>query len=444
MHSFAAALHDLEDLIAAWAVGVERVPLASAWERVLAEDVALDGDVPPFRRAAMDGFALWAADVVPGNTLPVVGGRAAGGDVGGVLQRGTAWRVMTGAPVPLGTERVVPFEWTLDQPGSLSILRVPDAATHVVEAGEHARAGTVVLRRGARVDAGAVAAAISAGRDALRVARKPRVVALGTGDELVAAGEALAPGRIRNSNGPYLAFAAAALGCAAEDFGIAPDQPAGLARCLEEALTGADIVLASGGASRGDHDLVPGTFERLGVKTLFHGWAVQPGGPLYCGSRGETLVVGLPGNPAASTVGFETLVRPAIAMRLGSGFCVREEVPVRYVGPWGKPSVRRRFRPADLELDAEGRLLARARPWHGSGDPFAFYEAGAWVVLHEDEAAPPTLAVDRATGEAAVMARALLFQPPRARSTSPRTARVETARVQPPGGQPSRPRPDVA
>jgi molybdopterin molybdotransferase len=385
----------LEDALACVAAALpvapparEEVALADARGRVLAADVRMDHDVPPFRRSTMDGYALGAGSFVVGQGLPVGGSSAAGDAPGARLAAGTAWRVMTGAPLPEGAARVVPFEWTDEGTTTVVLQRAPGQDTFLVERGEHAAAGDVVVPAGTRLAGAALGALATAGAVRVPVVCAPVVAVLGTGDELVPPDEQPGPGRIRNSNGPMLTALACDAGADGRDHGIAGDAPAALQAALGVALDGADVVLTSGGVSRGDHDLVPGLLEGLGVRCLFHRWAVQPGGPLWCGVRGDALVVGLPGNPAASRVGFELLVRPVLAQRLGRPWCARATVTARYAGPCGRAGPRRRYRPATITTDATGRLEAHALPWRGSGDPFSMALAPAWIVLPEDRDPP--------------------------------------------------------
>ncbi|MCB9902305.1 MAG: molybdopterin molybdotransferase MoeA [Planctomycetes bacterium] len=381
------ALRRVADALPRGGRRVERVPLAAAVGRVLAADVRMDHDVPPFRRATMDGYAFVAAPE-PGVPVPVTLRVSAGDAPGARLAAGEASLVMTGAPMPEGATCVVPFEWTDEGREAVTLARAAGDDAFVVEAGAHAAAGTVILSAGTRLPAAAPGALATAGVAEVSVFARPRVAVLGTGDELVPVATVPGPGRIRNSNGPLLTALATAAGAEARDHGIASDEEGPLRAALASALDGADIVLTSGGVSRGDRDLVPGLLAELGVRELFHRWAVQPGGPLWCGVRGETLVVGLPGNPAASRVGFELLVRPALDALAGQAFVPRAGVKAFWQGAWGRAMPRRRFRPVDVHVDADGTLIATSRPWRGSGDPFALSDAPAWLVLPEDTPAP--------------------------------------------------------
>jgi molybdopterin molybdotransferase len=290
---------------------------------------------------------------------------------------------MTGAPVPPGTARVVPFEWTREKDGrEMEVERRPEAGPNVVEPGDHVHAGSVVLAAGTRIGPGAVGVLAAAGRAEVPVARRPRVAVLGTGDELVAVGARPGPAQIRNSNGPTLAAQVRRAGGEPSDLGWVGDEDAALRLALERGLAH-DLFLVAGGVSRGDLDLVPGALARLGVTETFHGWSVQPGGPLWFGSRGAVPVIALPGNPAAAFVGSEVLGVPVVKSLLGRAFAPRDTLPARWDGADPGAHARRRFRPVTLGADEAGALAARPVPWKGSGDPFALAAAHALAALPE-------------------------------------------------------------
>jgi molybdopterin molybdotransferase len=244
------------------------------------------------------------------------------------------------------------------------------------------RAGDVVLRAGTRLGPAALGVLAAAGRSEVGVARRPRAAVLGTGDELVPVEARPGPGAIRNSNAATLAAQCRAAGAVPLDLGRVADEEPALRAMVRRGLE-ADVLLVSGGVSRGDRDLVPAAFLAEGVEPRFHGWAVQPGGPLWFGCAGGTLVFGLPGNPAAAFVGFELLAVPVIRTRLGLPFAPRRFLRARYEGPWGRPGPRRRYRPARLSTTEDGRLVATAEPWRGSGDPFGLAAGDALAVLPE-------------------------------------------------------------
>ena len=387
MTSVEEALAEVARALPAATPAREAVPIDAAFRRVLAADVAMDHDVPGFRRSSMDGYALASGLVHAGARVPLSGRVLAGDPPPPPLVRGTAVAITTGAPLPEGADRVVPVEWTRRDGDHVVVDQVPGDAGYVVEAGAFARRGEVVVHAGTRLGAGHLSALATAGVAEVAVFRRPEVAVLGTGSELVDVGAPVPPGHVRNSNGVMLRAQARSRGAEVLDLGIVPDDRERLGAAVRAGLS-ADVLVLSGGVSLGEADLVPAVLEAEGVTCRFHHWGVQPGGPLWFGARGETLVFGLPGNPAASFVGFVLLVAPAIAAQSGTPFAPREVRRARYEGTWGKPIHRRRFRPARLRTGDDGTLVAVATPWRGSGDPLVAAPADALVVLPEDAPRP--------------------------------------------------------
>ena len=293
----------------------ERVPVAAAAGRVLAEDVTARVDLPPFASSAMDGFAVRAADL-PG-TLPVVFRIAAGLPAGRPLAPGEAMEISTGGAVPEGADSVVPIERVVEQGNTVEILDEVRPGAHVRPAGGDVRAGDALLEAGTVLGAAQVGALAAAGVAGVLCSRRPAVVVLSTGTELRTPGEELGPGQIYESNGPMLAAAFEAAGALVERIGPIADDEGAHREALERGLA-ADVLVSSGGVSVGPHDLVRRVLAELGVEEDFWGVAVRPGKPLAFGSRGSTLVFGLPGNPVSSLVAVELFVRPALLALQGA------------------------------------------------------------------------------------------------------------------------------
>lgn len=291
----------------------EDVALTAAAGRVLAEDVRAEHDVPPFANSAMDGFAI----VAPGGDLQLVGESRAGAPFGGTVGAGQAVRISTGAALPDGADAVVPVE-RAEELGGERVAASGAAGDNVRGAGEDLRAGHVVLAAGTRIGAAELGVAAGAGRAVLRCARRPRVAIVATGDELVAPGEPLGPGQIHDSNALALATLALAEGAEVVASLRAGDDRAATEQVLARALEGADVVLVSGGVSVGPHDHVKPALEALGVQERFWRVALRPGKPTWFGTRGQTLVFGLPGNPVSALVTFVLFARPALAALQGA------------------------------------------------------------------------------------------------------------------------------
>jgi molybdopterin molybdotransferase len=295
----------------------EDVAASDALGRVLAEDVTAAADVPPFDNSAMDGYAIHPGAAE--RTLRVVDEARAGRPAARGPGVGEAVRISTGAPVPAGAGAVVPLEHVRDAADGAVVLDrdVPPGA-NVRRAGEDLRAGQVVLARGTTLGPGELGAAVAAGRASLRCARRPRVAIVVTGDELVAPGEALAPGQIHNSNATVLATLAAAAGAeivAARQVG---DDRGATEAALGDALQAADLLVVSGGVSVGRHDHVKAALETLGVQERFWRVALKPGKPVWFGAREGTLAFGLPGNPVSAAVCFSLFARPALRALQGA------------------------------------------------------------------------------------------------------------------------------
>ena len=368
----------------AGALPAEEVALDDALARVLAEDVISDVDLPPFDRAAMDGFALRAADVAAAPAaLEVVGEVRAGQWPDLTVGSGQAVRIMTGAPLPPGADAVQQVERTqpLDE-FRVTILGAVVAGANVAPRGSEARTGDLLLARGRVIDPAAIAVLASAGKARVRVARRPVVALLVTGDEIVPVSATPAPGQIRNSNGPAVAAQARLAGATVRLLGVAPDRQDAIAEALGAGLT-ADVLVVSGGVSAGDYDLVEPALLELGATFLFTKVAIKPGAPLVFGRRGETLVFGLPGNPVSAQVTFDLFVRPALLKMQGARVLGRPRLEVVLAAAVKNRSGRKSHQPARVRFEA-GRLVARPLRSMGSGDLAAHARANALVVIEKD------------------------------------------------------------
>jgi molybdopterin molybdotransferase len=294
----------------------ERIPVADALDRVLADDVRATGDVPPFPSSAMDGYAVKEGPA--GRELSLVGESRAGAPSDHTLADGEAVRISTGAAVPAGATAVIAQE-DVDVRDHKVLTHAPvDTGDHIRAAGEVMRTGTVVLHRGTSLGAAELGAAIAAGAGEVLVSRMPEARVLSTGDELREPGERLGPGEIYNSNGPMLVSLARRVGATVPAASVLPDVRDETEAALGAALDEAEVVIVSGGVSVGPHDHVKPALARLGVEEVFWGVALQPGKPTWFGARGRTLVFGLPGNPVSAVVTFALFARPAIAALQGA------------------------------------------------------------------------------------------------------------------------------
>ena len=324
--------------------------LAAAEGCVLAEDVTAAVALPPFDNSSMDGYAVYAADVGGAAadspaTLRVTGEIAAG-DIGAHrLAPGTAMRIMTGARLPAGADAVVPVEWTDDDDARVAIYRPAERGNAVRYAGGDAAEGETLLTAGTRMRPMQIAVAASAGRKAVTVRPRPRVVVLSTGDELTEPGTPLVPGRIWDSNSYMIAACAREAGAVATRRAAVPDDPAGVLPALQEQLSHADILITTGGVSMGgEHDVVKAALRELGTVT-FRKVAMQPGMPQGFGVIGKDRVpiFTLPGNPVSAYVSFQLFVRPAIAALQGTSDLSLPAVQASLTAPVHSPPSRRSY-----------------------------------------------------------------------------------------------------
>ena len=291
-------------------LGTERISVERSLDRVLAEDLFAQDDVPPFGSSAMDGYAV--LDGSAGQSLRVVGESRAGMPYTGSISSGEAIRISTGAAVPSQAGTVIRQEDVAVHEDVIDTLAAAAAGQNIRNAGADMHRGSLVLPAGTVISPRALGAAVAAGAGMVTVARAPRVVVLCTGDELRAPGEPLGPGEIHNSNGPMLTALAARCGAVVEPVLRLADSLGATEASLRDALNRADLLIITGGVSVGPHDHVRPALSKVGVDQHFWGVALQPGKPTWFGSRGEQLVFGLPGNPVSAIVTFTLFARAAL------------------------------------------------------------------------------------------------------------------------------------
>jgi molybdopterin molybdotransferase len=335
-----------------------RLELAAAEGCVLAEDVTAAVALPSFDNSSMDGYAVRACDVAgAAQQAPAtlrVAGEIAAGDVGAYrLAPGTAIKIMTGAQLPSGADAVVPVEWTDGGTRQVCVYRPAEPGNAVRYVGGDAAEGETLLSAGARMRPMQIAVAASAGRKAVTVRPRPRVVVLSTGDELTEPGTPLVPGQIWDSNSYMIAACAREAGAVAYRHSVVPDDPAGVLPALEEQLSRADLLITTGGVSMGgEHDVVKAALRELGTVT-FRKVAMQPGMPQGfgvigsgaggAGGAGPVPIFTLPGNPVSAYVSFQVFVRPAIAALQGADDLALPAVRAALTSPARSPAGRRSF-----------------------------------------------------------------------------------------------------
>src|SRR5256712_1214149 len=347
----AQRLMSAEDALARILDGVPTLPvvetaLLGALGLVLAEDIAADRDVPPFRSSAMDGYAVRGDDVASAPVeLRVVGEVAAGGFPDRTVGAGEAMRIMTGAPMPEGADTVVRVEDTDNASDLVTIAAATPKGMATRQAGEDLRRGETILTKGTVLRPAEVGLLASVGRARVRVRKRPRVAVFSTGDEIVDLDAPLGRGQIRDSNRYTLASAVRAAGAEPWVRGIVRDSPDALRAALREGIAG-DAIVTSGGVSVGDHDHLKPVLAELGTID-FWAIAIRPGRPLAFGELKDgdrrVPIFGLPGNTVSALVTFEIFVRPALLRMQGRANVSRPRAKARLLEPVDKPDFLRVF-----------------------------------------------------------------------------------------------------
>jgi molybdopterin molybdotransferase len=324
----------------------EDVALSQAHGRVLVRDVTARVALPGFDNSAMDGYAARWAEVAPAAEqpvrLPVAEDIPAGRTDVVPLAPGTVHRIMTGAPLPPGADVVIPVELTDAGTEVVEIRGVLPLGSHLRAAGEDIAAGAVALWAGSPLGAAQLGLAAAVGLTSVPVSRRPRVLVLSTGSELVAPGRPLLPGQIYESNSALLAAAVEEAGGEARRLHFVPDDVDEFLTTVRAELAGADLLITSGGVSAGAYEVVKDAFAGLGTVDFLK-VAMQPGGPQGAGTIDGVPVVTLPGNPVSAFVSFEVFVRPALRRALGHASPARLHVPAQLAGPLRSPAGRRQF-----------------------------------------------------------------------------------------------------
>ncbi len=342
----------------------ETVDILDALNRVLAEDLHSSINVPGYDNSAMDGYAVRSADCqAEANELPI-SQRIPAGQVGLPLEPGTAARIFTGAPVPEGDDAVVMQELCQQDDDMVVINTVVKAGSNVRRAGEDIKNGSVVLQAGKRLRAQELGLLASVGLAEFNVKRKLKVAIFFTGDEIITPGQPLAAGQIYNSNRYTLRGLLQSVGCEIIDLGIVPDTLEATVEVLNEAAASADLVITSGGVSVGEEDYVRIALEKLGELSMWR-IAMKPGKPVAFGKVGDTLFMGLPGNPVSVFVTFLLFARGLILKTQGAEDYLAKRVSVIADFDW--PKIKRQEYLRVRLLQKDGQMVAQIYPHQGSG-----------------------------------------------------------------------------
>ncbi|OLD68878.1 MAG: hypothetical protein AUI45_09310 [Acidobacteria bacterium 13_1_40CM_2_56_11] len=360
---------------------VESVPLRDSLRRILRDDVLSDADSPPFDKAIRDGFAVRVEDLgsIP-VVLSVVGESRAGLAADVTVERGQCCEIMTGAPLPAGSNAVVMVENTERvSPNSVRILRGVRENEGLLRRGAEARQGELILRSGRRIGLADLGLLAGNGKSTVSVSAKPSVAVIATGDELVEVEETPKPDQIRNSNSYTICAQVEEAGARPTALGIARDDLDDLRRKICQGLE-QDILIVSGGVSVGKYDLVEKVFAEFGVEVLFDKIAMKPGKPTVFGHRGQTYVFGLPGNPISTMVAFHMFVRPLILFLLKAENTAPKVLEAKLEAPAKCDPERAALVPALVRFDG-GQYWIRPAPWKGSSDLVGLSRANALIMI---------------------------------------------------------------
>jgi molybdopterin molybdotransferase len=363
---------------------IETVPLDQSLGQVLAETLMLTRDYPPYDRAMRDGYAVRVQDL---DSLPAVLTCSAEVQAGAVpdcaLLPGQAIRIMTGAAVPEGAEAIVMVEDTLALgENQVQLNKRVAAEANIARKGAEKKSGTALLVAGTRIGPPEFALLALEGKVRCQVYRKPRVLILSTGDEIVGIDADPGPFQVRDVNSFSLYAQSLVAGCQARRQGIVPDQPRALRERILDALPHADLLILSGGVSRGSYDFVKPALQELGAVLHFDSISLRPGKPTVLATLGKKIIFGLPGNPVSTFVTFFLFVQPVLAVLHGRNW---EDPPVLsavLTEPIHEKQGRTAFLPARISQGGEG-LTVSPVAWQGSADFFALCTANGFIIVPE-------------------------------------------------------------
>lgn len=347
-------------LNSAYLLGTESVDIAHVMDRVLAEDIKSDIDMPPFNKAAMDGYACRREDLA--NELTIVETIPAGVSPERAIAPNQCAKIMTGATVPDGADCVIMVEFTENPTENTVRFTGKETAGNICTKAEDIQAGQIVLRKGTLIKSRHLATLAAVGCANLRVAVRPRVAVIATGNELVEPSEKPSLAQIRDSNSFQLVAQAETVGAVTKNYGIVRDTKQAIDAAIRTASAENDVVLVSGGVSMGDFDFVPDILKQNGFELMFEKIAIKPGKPTVFGVSENVFCFGMPGHPVSGFVIFELLVKPFLYKLMGYDF-----TPLGIKMPLGTSiSRRKKGRPSWIPVIVTRQGTVEPVEYHGS------------------------------------------------------------------------------
>ena len=369
-------------------LGFEKASILESLGRVIAEDAIASRDLPPYDNSGMDGYAVRSEDIQNASErhpvqLEVIEDLRAGFFAEKVVQSGQAIRIMTGAPIPMGADSVIPVEDTEIRDGSVLVRKAVRPGEYIRKAGEDVKGGDRVITQGEIIRPSEIGMLASIGRSFILVYRRPLVAILCTGEELVDVGEALVGAKIVSSNSYTLAAQVKECGAIPMQLGIARDDKDEIKTKLLQGLQ-ADVFISSAGVSVGDYDFVRDALKELGAKMVFWRVAMKPGKPVAFWLYEGKPVFSLPGNPVSSMVTFEQFVRPALLKMMGHRQIFRPIIDAVLKEEIRKEPGKKHFIRALVSLENDGYFVTTTGP-QGSGILRSMVKANSLIIIPEDQ-----------------------------------------------------------
>ncbi len=387
--SFDEAKKILNQNFSAKTVGFEKVPLSIAHKRALAQNISATIDIPPFTRSTVDGYAVKAADTFGASEekpikLKFCGHVAIGESPTVSVKKGSAAEIVTGAPLPPGTDSVVMIEYTTQKEETIFVHRPVSISENIMVAGSDIHKNEKILKKGQVLDSRRIGVLAALGLTEIPVFKRPKVAILSTGEEIVEPGKPLSPGKIYDINAHTISAAVKEIGGEPINLGIIPDNKKMLTKAIKKALNLADVVITSGGVSVGPKDMTPKIVNNLGKPgVIISGVAVKPGKPLTISIVNGKIIFSLPGNPTSSLFMFNMFIHPILTKLAGrpeekipsiKAITAKKMFPARG---------RRTFTMVNLKIDKSGKAIVNPVPTGVSGAITTLAKADGFIEISE-------------------------------------------------------------